>query len=353
MRRFAKYLCFIPFVTAAQADPISLPERLIEKGAPGAGVAVYKDGQTHCEVKGLRAIGHDTPAQQDDLWHIGSLTKSMTATLVARLVEQGLISWETPVGDVLNIPDLPQAAQQITLTQLLSHRSGLPDNLGMSETLALAVEYGEDALQDQRQAYSKAVLVVPLENKPGTTFLYSNAGYVVAGAMLETLTGRAWEDLMRDEVFIPLGLNSAGFGPPGTSNKIDQPRGHRARMFLGLKSVEPGLFADNPAAIGPAGTVHISVCDLLVYAKAHLEQPAAYLQPETWQALHQDQGDGYALGWGVSPDGTLSHAGSNTLWFAVISVWPDRNMAAAIVINDGRIGRMNSAVIDVLGELEK
>ena len=73
-----------------------------------------------------------------------------------------------------------------------------------------------------------------------TEFLYSNAGYVIAGAMLEQVTGESWEELIRTEVFEPLGMTRAGFGAPGSADAVDQPRGHRAGLFGGLNAVAPG-----------------------------------------------------------------------------------------------------------------
>ncbi len=153
--------------------------------------------------------------------------------------------------------------------------------------------------------------------------------------MLEAAGGAGWEELIRREVFEHLQLGPTGFGPPGTRGQTDQPRGHLEGWF-GLRSYEPGPLADNPRVLGPAATVHITLCELLRYAIAHAEMPADYLPPEAWATLHAPRGDGYALGW-FAEGGRLAHFGSNTLWFAGIAVWPGAGRAAVVTTNDGRI----------------
>ncbi len=329
----------------AEADPAALARALVADGVPGAGVGVAGRDAPDCAVAGHRAAGRPAEVEPGDLWHIGSVTKPMTATLAARLVAQGRIDWQTTVGAALGaaVPTMHPAVREITLEQLLSHRSGLPENAGRLRSLRLIAGHGRADPAAQRLAYAAAVLGQAPEQPPGTMFGYSNAGYTVAGAMLEAATGRSWEALMQAEVFGPLGLSSAGFGPPGVAGTLDQPRGHRLGLLGGLTAVEPGRFADNPAAMGPAGTVHIALCDLVRFAAAHAIRPADYLPPGAWEALHRPRGNGYALGWIVHESGRLQHAGSNTLWLARIVVWPDRR-AAAIVTNDGRIDRTMPAI---------
>lgn len=353
MFRFV-FLSFIfPVMAVAQDDLSAHAEWLVSKGVPAAGVALYKNGEGTCKVAGRRAVDQDVPVAETDLWHIGSLTKSMTGTLAARMVVRGQIRWESTVGEVLNLPNLPKGHQDITLMQLLAHRAGLPANLDQSATLALMREQETTPLPEQRLDYATTILSQPLLSEPGSSFAYSNAGYVIAGAMLEAVSGRAWEDLMREEVFNPLGLDTAGFGPPGTLGVVDQPRGHTTGLLFGLKSVEPDGFADNIAAMGPAGTVHISLCDLLQYAVAHATRPPDYLPKEMWEALHRDRGDGYGFGWSVSPDGNLGHSGANTFWFAQVAVWPAQKGAAVVVTNDGRINRVSGQIQEVFNGLSQ
>ncbi len=337
---------------AARADPQSLADALVAQGVPAAGVGLYAGGRTECAVAGVRALGRDTPVEVDDLWHIGSLTKSMTATLAARLVVRGRIRWDSTVGEVFGsgLPGLDPRAREITLIQLLSHRAGLPQNISAAEIAGLILRHRRASIRTQRLAFANAALSHPPRTRPGSAFAYSNAGYIVAGAMLEAVTGESWERLMAREVFRPLGLTSAGFGPPGTRGRLDQPRGHRVRLTGGLRAIEPGPTADNPPAAGPAGTVHMSLCDLVRYGAAHARMPRDYLPASAWAVLHRSQGDRYALGW-VSRRGRLWHDGSNTMWYAQIAVWTDRGRAAVVVTNDGREAELTGPVLQILEAL--
>ncbi|MFT3997375.1 MAG: serine hydrolase domain-containing protein, partial [Asticcacaulis sp.] len=170
----------------------------------------------------------------------------------------------------------------------------------------------------------------------GAQNVYANNGYIIAGSMLERLTGKSWEDLMMTEVFGLLGIKSAGFGAPGRPGQIDQPLGHAVQGH-NRRSIAagPGSPNDNPVALGPAGRVHMSVSDMLVYLRAHRDRKADYLKDESWQMLHTPHfGDTYALGWVVRPDGCLWHNGSNTLWYGEVLIDPKAGMVGAVCAND-------------------
>jgi CubicO group peptidase (beta-lactamase class C family) len=182
---------------------------------------------------------------------------------------------------------------------------------------------------------------------PGATrgsYLYSNAGYVIAGTMLEEVTGEQWEDLIHREVFEPLGMTSTGFGPPGSLGAVpDQPRGH-VRQGSQWIALEPNANADNPAALGPAGTVHSSLGDYARYVAAHLagaRGTPGLVSAAAFEKLHTPApGSSYALGWNAQTRNwaggrTLAHAGSNTLWYAVVWIAPERDFAMIAVTNAG------------------
>src|SRR5205807_7129269 len=111
---------------------------------------------------------------------------------------------------------------------------------------------------------------------------------------------KTWEDLVRERLFKPLGMTSAGFGAPGKRGVIDQPRGHKESG----EPVEPGPAADNPVAIGPAGIVHCTIKDWAKFIALHLEADAGQprmLKPETFKILHTPApGQDYAMGWIVT-----------------------------------------------------
>ena len=131
-----------------------------------------------------------------------------------------------------------------------------------------------DAVAD-RLRYASDVLGDPPRTRPGNSANYSNADHVLAAAMLEARTGRSWSRLMEEELFEPLGLRSAGFGPPGSVDSLDAPRGHSNSWFgLGrIRAGAPDFSADNPPTRGPAGRVHMSLSDYAIFLVDQLRGP--------------------------------------------------------------------------------
>jgi len=330
-----------PHTEPENLNPVLDPIRQKYKLPGLTGAIIYGNRIVGLGAVGIRRVGSDQPVTLEDQWHIGSCTKAMTASLIARLVEQGKLSWDTTIAEVF--PELSQtmdpAYQQVTITQLLSHQSGAPGKLGPDRSWLDA-----PTVAQQRWDLVQQVLSRPPEAPPGTKMIYSNAGYVIAGAMAEKVTGKSWETLMRQEVFEPLGMASAGFGPPGkrwgtSQGAVDQPRGHLSLWLLRVPT-----FADNPLAIGPAGTVHLSMRDWAKFVAAHLQGArgqGGFLKTSSFQKLHTSpSGYDYGLGWGVTTrrwagGPVLVHHGSNTMWFATVWLAPKRNFAVLVATNQG------------------
>lgn len=314
--------------SAAAAGPQLADSLLQSSSAPGAGVAIWDGDSVAISVAGHRKAG-GPPVTEDDLWHIGSNTKAMTATLAARMVEAGALSWNDTIGDVLGdaITVHPSYAD-VTLEELLSHRSGLPANEPMWRS-AMALFFPSSApLPQQRLRYAATILRKPMAGTRGA-FLYSNVGYVIVGAMIESRSGQSWEEAMRMQVFAPLGLNTAGFGPP----QGDQPEGHSPDRN-GFTPMGQDIEADNPAYLGPAGTIHLSLADQMTWLITNATARSDFLSRESWDRLHRPIGD-YALGWGALADGRLGHSGSNTMWYSVVAFQSDPPYAMVLNTNCG------------------
>ena len=156
---------------------------------------------------------------------------------------------------------------------------------------------------------------------PSSQFIYSNTNYILAGLMIETIMSRPYEELMREELFAPLGMTSAGFGAPGNVDELDEPRGHTADGEV----VEPSSSADNPQVFAPSGTVHCSLGDWAKFTNLHATLGASHrqlLSREAFDTLHEPIASsvdepklretapaslGYAMGWFVFPNRVLSH----------------------------------------------
>lgn len=328
---------------AAEPADLSTPAKELAKelGVPGLVLAATSDEAVIAwGAAGVRSADGDDPVLRTDRFHLGSLTKAMTATLAARLVEQDLIAWDSTVSDVCpeTAAKAPEHARAITLAELLTHRSGMPDDrndIDMNRNLWML----SGDLVEQRARAAAFMIGRVGEGERPAGFAYANANYVVAAHMLECASGRSWEDLIRVELFEPLGLTTAGQGPPGSDPDDPQPRGH-VRTPDGLRPLPPLDGTDNPPVTGPAGRVHMSIEDLAAFLRAHLaglRGQGGILDAGTFTHLHTPpEGSGYAFGWGVSgePDVRVSsHAGSNTRWFAMMFVIPGENLAVAVAMN--------------------
>ncbi|MBK6296866.1 MAG: beta-lactamase family protein [Sphingomonadales bacterium] len=191
---------------------------------PAAAVMIQIDGKTVASsAQGLRAIGFPEAVTLRDRWHLGSDTKAITATMIGRLVDKGLLRFDDRLQDLL--PDLSEtmdpAYRTVTLRQLLSHTGGLPpltDDADLPEFKRIIAK--SKSVQAQRRAIASVYLAKPLASPVGE-FSYSNIGYIVAGAIAERRTGKSWEDLVRQEIFKPLGIQESGFGLPGHAKKVD------------------------------------------------------------------------------------------------------------------------------------
>ncbi|MCC5955169.1 MAG: serine hydrolase [Natronohydrobacter sp.] len=326
----------------AHADRVLRRYRL-----PGLGLGkVGMDGGMQIAVAGLRARGNPEPISLTDRWHIGSITKSMTALVLARLVARGLTRFDAPLGDLAALRLHPDLARQ-SLRALLAHRAGLAANP------ARAACFGPDPCDsDQPEGPLRDRVLAPWLLKPlrPGRFRYSNLGYMLAGHIAEQLGGAPWKQLMRNELAGPLGLDSLGFGPPPAPN----PMGHGSILSCLLTRrgygprwgapIEPdAAFADLSPAFGPAGLVHLSLADLLRYgaAIAVLAKSEDGIVPaEIFRDLISSRD--YAGGWVIEAKG-LRHNGSNGLWVADLRIDRARNEATAMVTNSGSLGAFLAA----------
>jgi len=348
----------------AAATPAFASENLddIVKGAmagakvPAVGVVVMRDGKiTGQAVRGLRRIDRQTPVGEDDMWLIGSTGKVMTVAMVARLVERGVLAWDAPLEDML--PDLAQGMRpeyrKLTLVQLLSHQAGLPRDL---KDLRSAEHSFTDKqpFTRQRLSYIAKALKDRPDAVPGTAFGYSNTGFLVAAVIAERVTGESYENLMRKEVFQPLGMRDVGFG--NTSD--GQNRGHRdGKPTLKMSKFDDGA----PPMFAPAGFLHMTLGD---WARFNLDQLAGgkgqgkLLTPASYRLMQTAQpGSPAGLDWGVQASiagrqgPVLVHQGSDGNWLAIAVLFPEQGTGALAVANASPDMGAGQVLNTVLGTL--
>lgn len=311
-------------------------------GPPAMAAAmVTRDGAGWSGVRGVRRAGHEAKATLEDRWHLGSNTKAMTAAVFGRLVEQGRARWDMPLAEALPGLTIDPAWAGATLDHLMRHRAGLLDAGLLDQAWLIAAHADQRPLPEQRAGFAAKALGSPPAGSVGQ-FAYGNGNYIVLGAAIEAITGQAWEEVMQAQLYGPLGLASAGFGAP----RGEAPWGHRGGV-----PVDPAGFADNPRALGPAGTAHMSLADYARFVSAMMGGAPGWLGDETRRRLltpAPGSPPAYAAGWGVGsapwagvggPGPTLTHNGSNTMWFATVLAAPERGLGFIALANDAAAGQ--------------
>lgn len=312
-----------------------------EKKLVGLATMVAVDGTVVASaVDGERKTGSGVPLEIGDQWHLGAIAQSITATTIARLIESGQLNWSTTMGEVFPDASIQDDWKPVTFKELLTNTAGAPANFPKG-VAAKRPAQGAESTSARRRAVLDVLAKKPAY-RPGEKHEYSNVSHTIAAAMAEQVTGQTWEDLVKREVFEPLALTSAGFGPPKSPDEtLPQPRGHLSTR--GFKTAVNDK-ADNTFIIGPAAAVHMSLADLCAYATEHLRGERGegqLLSAETYRLLHAPVFGRYACGWvrdertNAIPHTVYWHNGGNKLWYALVAIIPERNMVVAVSSNDG------------------
>ncbi|MCB2220687.1 MAG: beta-lactamase family protein [Bacteroidetes bacterium] len=327
-----------------------LTQVINEEKAPGMIAAIISsEGVIAIASAEERKAGSGIAFTTHDMVHLGSCTKAMTSTLIATLVAEGELNWDTKLIDA--IPELKESIHtdyhKITLWQLLTHRAGLnknPRDWGAHKQKEIK-ERRLDILKDNLQNPA---------NYKRDEFHYSNFGYMIAACMAEQVTGLSWEILMKNRLFDPLDMSSAGFGAPNTHNQIDQPWGH-SKSWFGNKW-KPDQ-SDNPEALGPEGRVHCSIEDWAKFLSLYLTGDNPVLEQKYLKKLIEPVGDHfYAGGWGVAEQTwakgkMLSHSGSNGIWYCSVVITPDLNRAFIVATNSCDFGVTADLCKEIINKL--
>ena len=362
------WLCFLGCATApatitdksGDSDLAGLLESIrVKERLPALAAAIIIDGKIYATAAvGTRKAKTNNWVTVDDKFLIASCSKAFTATLSAVLIEKGYLDWNTTLKEAYPDISMRSEYENITLIQLLSHRAGLPEWIYhvTSKNVAESAQFIDNWWTDRdtpvimRDEYLKETVEQNLADKPGESVFYSSSGYLMAGAMLEKITGKPYEQVMTEEIFKPLALNTAGFGIPIKLDPQNQPVGH----FGYFRSPHP---ADFPEYMAPTGVIHISIKDWANFILLHLEidtKSQVNLDSKTLSTLHsapdsatwrtdsEEKGYGipslnYALGWYTfdidDKEGLIWHPGGNRGFIAQVIVDPDRKNAILVVTN--------------------
>lgn len=356
-----------PAAPAATSTEATLPDGLqgwlqsarTKHNVIGLGAVVAsEEGILDIAVDGVRAHNTDDAVQLSDKWHIGSNTKALTALLYAQLVQRGMAEWDVPVSDLFPefADEIDPAWQAITIEDLFAHRSGMKQMGG----IWLNARHRDDRrVTEQRLEVARNVLSKPPSKDPAA-FDYNNLNYIVAGAAIEAILRThgdlpdSWEGAMQTILFDSLAQeadqNGFGFGPPQEGLQ-----GHRTTLGTFTNAMGRGKNADNPAVLGPAGTLNTTLQAHALLAAEFLKTDSALIPVNMREKLfapHPSDDSNYALGWGIYDDPNYGrlyvHAGSNTMWISQITIAPE--IDRLIIVNANQFTGASQAAIREVAE---
>lgn len=310
-------------------------EFMTARKIPGGALAVVKDGRlVHARGYGWADVEKQVPVEAASLFRIASISKPFTGVAVLQLVEQGKLSLDAHVVDLLPhravVPPGGQADprwKQITVRHCLQHTGGWDrdksfDPMFRPRQIAAATTTPAPASAD---AIIKFMLGQPLDFDPGTRYAYSNFGYCLLGRVIEQLTNKSYEQFVKDSVFTPCGIKAMRIGRTLEAQRA----GREVRYYTPDNAIADNVFPGSTLKVPwPYGGFHLeamdshgawlaSAVDLVRFAVA-LRDPAKcpLLKPATWQELHaappapvSRNADGalketfYACGWNARPVG--------------------------------------------------
>ncbi len=307
---------------------------------PGFQVGLLSaDGDVRVLASGRTGAETGVAATPDTLFHYGSITKVWTTTLVMQLVDEGMLTLDTKVVDVLpgfTLAD-PGHAEAITVRHLLVHTSGIDGDV-FTDT-----GDGDDALEKYVAHLATAVSVT----EPGGPLSYCNAGFVVAGRIVEVLRGRTWDEVLAERICRPLGLTRV-LTRPNNAPLFRTAVGHLRDPET--DQLKPTPRWQLPRSVGPAGTITGDSADLLRFLAAHLRDGVGLngeriLSAESTRFMREQQVDlsahlstlsGWALGWSLSDWGGVAevgHNGNTSGQVAQMHTFPELGLAMCVLTN--------------------
>jgi CubicO group peptidase (beta-lactamase class C family) len=321
-----------------------------ELGIPGVAVGIWADGRESYACHGVTSIDNPLSVDRDTLFELGSVTKTYTATALMRLVADGRVDLDAPVRRYL--PELvladERAAAEITVLSLLNHTAGL------DWRILVDTGEGDDALARYVAKLAELELIAP----PGARASYSQAGYNLAGRIVEKVTGVTYERAIATLIFEPIGLSHSFFALGDAMTR---------RFAVGHNLAEDGVLSvsrtwKDTRGNNPGAGLASSVADQLRWARFHLGDGCAengarvlpsvvlhqMMQP-TIELRGSTLGDAFGISWFLRDvDGvrTVGHGGSGHGQFAELLTVPERDFAVVSLSNAGPNGiPFNQAVV--------
>jgi len=292
-----------------------------EMRVPGVAVGVLQDGEERHEGFGVTSVDNPLPVTPETRFQIGSIGKTFTGTAVMYLVAEGSLDLDRPVREYLPELELADAdaTARVTLRHLLSHTGGWEgdyfDDTG----------WGDDAVARYVERMRKLPQLTPL----GELWSYNNAGFALAGRVVEVVTGEPFEDVVKRLVFDPLGLTSSTYWPWEVMTE---------RFVVGHQTEDDEVRVARPWPVGrsahPAGGITSTTPDLLRYARLHLDPPPELAPMQQPQADAAEEGEWVGLTWyGDDRLGTIRHLGGTVGQVSLLVLQPSMGFALTVLTN--------------------
>ena len=311
---------------------------------PGIAIGILHDGDEDIAAYGVTNLEHPLPVDADTLFQIASITKTITATVVMRLVERGALDLDSPIRRYL--PEFKlrdeEVAKRATLRHLVTHTGGW-----LCDCFA-DFGKGDDALARYVAAMAELEQLTPL----GEIWHYSNSSFAVLGRLIEVVTGKTYEAAVRELLFIPLGMAKSCFN-------ADDAITHRVAAGHVIVDEQPRVARPwaFPRATTPVGGVVSSVRELLRYARFHLGDgrtqdggrllSVGSLELMRTRLAPADNDRAVGVAWFLREIGGVTiqyHAGAAIGQQGVLMLAPERGFAIAVQTNSGRGGLLHGDV---------
>lgn len=302
-------------------------ELMKELGIPGVAIGVFNKGEVSTQGYGVTNIDNPLPVDDDTLFQIGSITKTFVGTMTLMLVEQGKLNLDTPIKEYL--PEFKvqdnEATENATIRHLFTHTAGW-----VGDWFPSGIDHGPDAVEH----YVKTMKDDPQFTPLGEHLSYNNAGYNLAGRILEKVTGKVFSDLIKEMMFEPLGMTETYILPWEMMTK---------RFASGHAPGEKGVEVAEPWSIGrasgPAGGIVSNVKDMVKYIKFHIGNDL--LSKESMNALHTPQreyapGHSIALTFWVDDNRdarSMGHGGGTVGQISLLTIVPEHDFGVMLVTN--------------------
>lgn len=330
---------------------------LLAKNIPGAQVVVVSPQDIlQCDGYGLRDVEYKLPMTEETLFYIGSCGKAFTCCMLQTLVEDGLISWHNPVVEYLpefKLAD-PKLTREVNILDLVAHRTGYPrhDDIWYNDPSGERMDAVSQLSHRRPQA--------PLR----TEFIYNNIMYIVAGCVAERITGYSWEKLMQDRVINPLGLRRVRLDLSSYKSDANHTKSYKITESSVIE------YSDiETHKVAPAGSIYLSAPEMARWLRfmlgrgeldgkrivsqngyEFLLKPHMKPSGEFVQSIPGIVPLGYGCGWMIQKgkDGVFySHGGSLNGYLTLICLFPNQELAMAVMVNGG----VDEAPVEIVTEL--